>query len=181
LTYKAPAIAVPVRPERMAEFIAQELRKVEQAFATLRGFGSLTLGPLPPTPIVVNLTTTMAKLQIFAGIAASGTFVDVVPLPNPDARLQVRRTGIYWWGFDLEAEIPTGRDIEFEIFINGQPTGITARVDASNQTNVLTYSAFGIVKSVANGYGEVWGRFASGANDSITVTRAQFLMHRIGD
>lgn len=180
MLYRAPEAPVQVADVKgLTRFVIEELRQVEAAMASLGSFGTLTLDPGVPVPW--TLTTTWTKLQIFPRVGAAGRFQGIVPVINPDARLVGRDAGIYFWGFDIEAQIPQGQEIQFEIYFNGQPSGIVAVVDASNQTQRMTYSAFGLIRAAGvGGYAEVFGRVPAGTAN-ITVERTQFLGFRVGE
>ena len=178
--YRAPEAPVQVSDIKgLTRFVIEQLRDIEASIASLSGFASLTLDPAVPFPW--TFTTTWTKVAIFPRIGIAGRFNNIVPVPNPDARLVGRDPGTYFWGFDIEAAIPQGQEIQFEIYFNGQPSGIVSIIDASNQTQRMTYSAFGLIRAAGvGGYAEVWGRVPAGTVN-ITVDRTQFIGFKVGD
>ena len=180
MPYRAPEAPVQVSDVKgLTRFVIEQLRDIEQSMRSAQGFGALTLDPAVPFPWTFN--TTWTKVAIFPRVGAAGRFDGIVPVVNPDARLVGREPGIYFWGFDIEAQIPQGQEIQFEIYFNGQPSGIVCIIDASNQTQRMTYSAFGLIRAEGKGgFAEVFGRVPAGTAN-ITVTRTQFLGFRVAD
>jgi hypothetical protein len=123
----------------LPRYVSEELTRISAAISLDTGAASLfRTSEDPGTPIVVDAVPFPIE---FAAQTPERDALNVVPdLPS---RIVVRRGGIWGVAFTLEAQVEPQGIYEVRLFANDVASALSATIDPSNQTDVVSISALG--------------------------------------
>ncbi len=131
----------------LERFLAEELERIEEGLRFVpvqAAYAALLVdpGPAPDQPMIKDTPTPITGFNAFS--PAVPNRVTASALGGADS-LQVLEGGVYWVQVQITADITSGTSYVITIFINGTSTGIFGAVAASNQTDVITLTLYGLV------------------------------------
>ncbi len=131
----------------LERFLAEELERVEEGLRFVpvqAGYGALTVdpGPAPDQPMVKDTPTAITGFNNFAPDVPNRVTANAAL--GADS-LQVLEGGVYWIQVQITADIDSGTSYVITVARNGILGGIFGAVAASNQTDVITSTLFGLL------------------------------------
>ena len=131
----------------MQRFLSEELERIQTAMLGVpvqAAYGAITVdpGPAPDQPLVKDTPTGITGFNNFQPEVPNRIEVDLVSLTGDS--LVPTETGVYLMQAQLTLDIDSGTTYKISVAINGVEGGIFGQIDASNQTNIITMTLFGL-------------------------------------
>ena len=131
----------------LERFLSEELDRIQEGLAFVpvqAAYGAITVdpGPAPDQPLVKDTPTGITGFNNFQPEVPNRVTVDLVSLTGDS--LVPSEGGVYWMQAQLTVDIDSGTTYKISVAINGVEQGIFGQVDASNQTDIVTMTLYGI-------------------------------------
>ena len=128
-------------------FLAEELERIEEALRFVpvqAAYGALLVspGPAPNQPMVKDTPTAITGFNAFAPDVPNR--ITATTTGGADS-LQVLEGGVYWIQVQITADIDSGTSYIITVARNGVLGSIFGAVAASNQTDVITLTLYGLI------------------------------------
>lgn len=151
---------------------ALQLVPVQAAYGALTVVGTAADQPLDDTPALITGWNNTAPLVPNRVVADPVTF---------DA-LTVTEGGVFQILIQITAGIDQGSSYTFTIFLNGSPTALFVGIDASQQTDVLTFTLMAMLEVDPGDFVQLFGQAqAQGAPHTFIMQSGIFSLTRISE
>jgi hypothetical protein len=130
----------------LERFLDEELDRLETAIITSTvqaAYGALTVdpGPAPDQPLVDGVPTAITGFNNHTPAVPNRVTVE----ETTGDSLIPEEGGIYQILATISSVISSGTEYSLTVFINGTPSGVFTRVDASNQTASISLVLYGML------------------------------------
>jgi hypothetical protein len=131
----------------LERFLSEELARVAEGITFVpvqAAYGAITVdpGPAPDQPLTKDVVTGITGFNNFRPDVPNRITVDLVSLTGDS--LVPEEGGVYWAQAQLTLDIDSGTTYRISMAINGVVSSIFGQVDASNQTDIITMTLYGI-------------------------------------
>ena len=131
----------------LERFISEELDRIQEGMIFVpvqAAYGAITVdpGPAADQPLVKDTPTGITGFNNFQPEVPNRITADTTTLTGDS--LVPSEGGVYWMQAQLTLDIDSGTTYKISVAINGVEQGIFGQVDASNQTNIVTMTLYGI-------------------------------------
>ena len=141
------AAAVQENLIELERFLSEELDRIQEGlnFVPVQAaYGAITVdpGPAPDQPLVKDTPTGITGFNNFQPVVPNRITADTTSLTGDS--LVPTEGGVYWMQAQLTLDIDSGTTYKISVAINAVEGGIFGQVDASNQTDIVTMTLYGI-------------------------------------
>ena len=131
----------------LERFLSEELDRIQEGISFVpvqAAYGAITVdpGPAPDQPLTKDTPTGITGFNNFQPEVPNRITVDLVSLTGDS--LLPSEGGVYWMQAQLTVDIDSGTTYKISVAVNGVEQGIFGQVDASNQTDIVTLTLYGI-------------------------------------
>ncbi len=131
----------------LERYLAEEMERIEEGLRFVpvqAAYGALLVdpGPAPDQPLLKGVPTPIEGFNNFS--PAVPNRVTASAIGGADS-LQPLEGGVYWVQTQITADIDSGTSYIITVAINGTLTGIFGAVAASNQTDIVTLTLYGLI------------------------------------
>ena len=131
----------------LERFISEELDRIQEGMVFVpvqAAYGAITVdpGPAADQPLVKDTPTGITGFNNFQPEVPNRITVDLVSLTGDS--LVPSEGGVYWMQAQLTLDIDSGTTYKISVAVNGVEGEIFGQVDASNQTDIITLTLYGI-------------------------------------
>ena len=131
----------------LERFLSEELDRIQEGISFVpvqAAYGAITVdpGPAPDQPLTKDTPTGITGFNNFQPEVPNRITTDLVSLTGDS--LVPSEGGVYWMQAQLTVDIDSGTTYKISVAVNGVEQGIFGQVDASNQTDIVTLTLYGI-------------------------------------
>ena len=128
-------------------FIHEELDRIQEGLTFVpvqAAYGAITVdpGPAPDQPLVKDVVTGITGFNNFQPTVPNRITVDIIALAGDS--LVPLEGGVYLMQAQITADIDSGTTYKISVAVNGVVSEIFGQIDASNQTDIITMTLFGL-------------------------------------
>ena len=131
----------------LERFLSEELDRIQEGISFVpvqAAYGAITVdpGPAPDQPLTKDTPTGITGFNNFQPEVPNRITTDLVSLTGDS--LVPSEGGVYWMQAQLTVDIDSGTTYKISVATNGVEGEIFGQVDASNQTDIVTLTLYGI-------------------------------------
>ena len=129
-------------------FLNEELSRIAEAMVFVpvqAAYGAITVdpGPAPDQPLVKDVVTGITGFNNFQPDVPNRVTADVIAVAGDS--LVPLEGGVYMMQAQLTVDIDSGTTYKISVARNGIVSEIFGQIDASNQTDIITMTLFGMI------------------------------------
>lgn len=131
----------------LERFLHEELDRIQEGLTFVpvqAAYASITVdpGPAPDQPLVKDVPTGIIGFNNFQPTVPNRVTADVIALAGDS--LVPLEGGVYWAQAQLTVDIDSGTTYKITMAVNGILSEIFGQIDASNQTDIITMTLYGL-------------------------------------
>ena len=128
-------------------FIHEELDRIQEGLTFVpvqAAYAAITVdpGPAPDQPLIKDVPTGITGFNNFQPAIPNRVTADVIALAGDS--LVPLEGGVYLMQSQLTVDIDSGTTYKITVAVNGIVSEIFGQIDASNQTDIITMTLFGL-------------------------------------
>ena len=133
----------------LTRYLQEEFLRIQTALQFVpvqAAYGAITVdpGPAPDQPLVKDVPTGITGFNNFQPDNPNRIVADTVSLTGDS--LVPEEGGVYWAQAQLTLDIDSGTTYKITMAVNGVLGTIFGQIDASNQTNIITLTLYGLAE-----------------------------------